>query len=267
MRVVHTLLFPLVRPLCKLWRGLGVLARPSVPIFVDRLGACRAPLRSIAKPDTYIVIMYIAIAGNIGSGKTTLARLLAHHMGYEAHYEDPSANPYIFDFYKDMKHWSFHLQISFLDSRLRQTLQIIRSGQNVVQDRTVYEDAEIFTPNLLSMGLLSQRDYETYRSLYETVIPLITPPDLVIYLRASIPTLVDQIAARNREYEDNLRIDYLKRLNERYNAWFEVYPYNKLDISVDELNFIDNPEDLGHILQSVNAELFGLFQQPAAGGQ
>lgn len=205
--------------------------------------------------------MHIAIAGNIGSGKTTLATQLAKHLGYEAEYEDPTNNPYISDFYNDMTRWSFSLQIYFLQSRLQQTVNIQKSGRNVVQDRTLYEDAEIFAPNLLAMGLLSQRDYDTYQQLYDSVKHLVKPPDVVIYLRAGISTLVDQIANRDREYEDNIRIDYLKKLNERYEQWFAEYNLGKkLDFNVDNLNFRDSKEDLGVILTRVNGELFGLFK-------
>lgn len=204
--------------------------------------------------------VHIALAGNIGSGKTTLASLLAKHLGYRAEFEDPTDNVYITDFYTDMQRWAFNLQVNFLTRRLQQTVAIQRSGDNVIQDRTLYEDAEIFAPNLLTMGLMSQRDYDTYRQLYQTVVPLVQPPNLVLYLRASISTLVDQIAKRNREYEDSIRIDYLKRLNERYEAWFETYDLGpKLDVDVDDLNFRDNREDLGVILQKVSGELFGLF--------
>jgi deoxyadenosine/deoxycytidine kinase len=205
--------------------------------------------------------MYIAIAGNIGSGKTTLATLLAKHLGFDAEYEDPTNNPYIFDFYKDMNRWSFNLQIYFLDVRLRQTLNIIRSGRKVVQDRTLYEDAEIFAPNLMAMGLMGQRDYDTYRNLFDTVAELIHPPDLMIYLHGGIATLVEQIASRNREYEDNIRMDYLKRLNECYDTWYQDYNRGKkIAFDISELNFKDNPEDLGVILKAVNAELYGLFK-------
>ncbi len=206
--------------------------------------------------------MHIAIAGNIGSGKTTLATLIAKQMGYEVEYEDPTNNPYISDFYNDMTRWAFNLQIYFLQSRMQQSMSIQQNGRNVIQDRTLYEDAEIFAPNLLAMGLMSQRDYDTYRALYDSVKHLVRPPDLVIYLRASISTLVDQIASRDREYEDNIRIDYLKKLTERYESWFSEYSLGKkLDVVVDNLNFRDNPEDLGVILNRLNAELFGLFKQ------
>jgi deoxyadenosine/deoxycytidine kinase len=205
--------------------------------------------------------MHIAIAGNIGSGKTTLATLLARHLGYDVKYEDPSENPYISDFYSEMQRWSFNLQVYFLHSRLHQTIEIQRSDRNTVQDRTMYEDADIFAPNLLAMGLLAQRDYDTYRALFDTVIQLVRPPDLVIYLRASVPTLADMILSRDREFEDTIRLDYLKRLNDRYDEWYDQYKLGKkMEVAVDELNFRDNREHLGIILQRVSAELFGLFQ-------
>ncbi|MCS6904724.1 MAG: deoxynucleoside kinase [Bacteroidia bacterium] len=205
---------------------------------------------------------HIAIAGNIGSGKTSLATLLAKHLGYEVHYEEPTNNPYIYDFYSDMQRWSFNMQIYFLNTRLQHTLMIQRSNKNYVQDRTIYEDAEIFAPNLLAMGLMLQRDYDTYKSLFNTVIQLISPPTLVIYLKGSIAVLVDQISARGREYEDSIRIDYLKKLNERYDHWFENYNMGKkLEINIDELRFRENPEHMGIILQRVTAELYGLFSQ------
>lgn len=204
--------------------------------------------------------MHIAIAGNIGSGKTTLATHLSKYLGFEAHFEDADNNPYLFDFYQDMQRWSFNLQICFLNSRFKKILDIRKENQNVVQDRTIYEDAQIFAPNLHAMGLMAKRDYETYRSMFENLLDLIPPPDLLIYLRGSIPTLVDQIQRRGREYEDSIRLDYLRRLNERYEAWYEGYDKGKkLEVVIDELNFRDNPEHLGIIINRVKAELFGLF--------
>lgn len=204
--------------------------------------------------------MHIAIAGNIGSGKTTLATHLSKYLGFEPHYEDAENNPYLFDFYQDMQRWSFNLQIYFLNTRSRRILDFRKDGKNVVQDRSIYEDAQIFAPNLHAMGLMAKRDYETYRSLFENLHDLIPPPDLLIYLRGSIPTLVDQIQRRGREYEDSIRLDYLRRLNERYEAWYEGYTLGKkLEVVIDELNFRDNPEHLGIIINRVKAELFGLF--------
>lgn len=207
--------------------------------------------------------MHIAIAGNIGSGKTTLATLLARQLKFKVEYEDPTTNPYLSDFYKDMNRWGFHLQVYFLNSRLRQAIAIQQSGSSVVQDRTIFEDAYIFAPHLENMGSLSQRDYECYKSLFDSVVGLVRPPDLIIYLRASISTLVDQIASRGRDYEDSIRLDYLRKLNERYEEWFQYYQTSKIgrivDVNVDELKFHENPEHLGVILNRVRAELFGLF--------
>ena len=204
--------------------------------------------------------MHIAIAGNIGSGKTTLATLLAKHYNWDTHFEDTEDNPYISDFYEDMQRWSFNLQIYFLNSRFK-TIQEIREGNTtVIQDRTIYEDAYIFAPNLHAMGLMSTRDFETYNTLFNSINKFIKPPDLMIYLRASIPTLVNQIQKRGREFEDSIRLDYLKRLNERYEAWASTYSDGKLlVITVDELNFIDNEEDLSTVVSRVETEVNGLF--------
>ncbi|MFN3951669.1 MAG: deoxynucleoside kinase [Thermaurantimonas sp.] len=205
--------------------------------------------------------MHIAIAGNIGSGKTTLTQLLSKHFKWDAHYEDVEDNPYLEDFYNEMQRWSFNLQIFFLNSRFRQVLNIRKSGKNVVQDRTIYEDAYIFAPNLHAMGLMPRRDFENYLSLFQLMEEFLSPPDLLIYLRASISTLVDQIHKRGREYESNIRIDYLSRLNERYEAWIAGYNKGKLlIIDVDKNKFADNQEHLGEIIERVNAELFGLFK-------
>jgi deoxyadenosine/deoxycytidine kinase len=204
--------------------------------------------------------MHICVAGNIGAGKTTLTYLLSKYFGFEAMYEDNEQNPYLMDFYSDMPRWSFNLQVSFLQSRLRKLIAIRAEHKNVIQDRTIYEDAQIFAPNLHAMGLMSTRDYETYTELFTTIADLVQPPDLLIYLRASIPTLVEQIQARGRNYEDSIRLDYLKRLNERYEAWYEDYGYGKkTEIPVADLNFRDNPEHLGMIINRVKAELYGLF--------
>lgn len=205
--------------------------------------------------------MHIAIAGNIGSGKTTLTTQLSKYLGFEPHYEDADSNPYLFDFYSDMQRWSFNLQIYFLNTRFKRILEIRKEDRNVVQDRTIYEDAQIFAPNLHAMGLMNKRDYETYRSLFNNLLELIPPPDLLIYLRGSIPSLVDQIQQRGREYEDSIRLDYLRRLNERYEAWFESYDLGKkMEVSIDELNFRDDPEHLGRIVHRVKTDLFGLFK-------
>ena len=205
--------------------------------------------------------MHLAIAGNIGSGKTTLTRLLSKHYGWEAHYEDIDDNPYLNDFYNDMQRWSFNLQIYFLNSRFNHILSFRKSGKTLIQDRTIYEDAYIFAPNLHSMGLMSTRDFENYFTLFNLMSSLIQPPDLVIYLRASVPKLVSQIQKRGRKYEENLRLDYLKRLNERYEAWIETYNLGKvLIVDVDNNNFSDNPEDLSVVIDKVNAEIHGLFK-------
>lgn len=204
--------------------------------------------------------MHIAIAGNIGSGKTTLTGLLSKHYGWDAHYEDVDDNPYLNDFYEDMQRWSFNLQVYFLNSRLNQILNIRKSGRTVIQDRTIYEDAYIFAPNLHSMGLMSTRDFENYFTLFNLMTSLIQPPDLLIYLRATVPTLVNQIQKRGRDYENSIRLDYLKRLNERYEAWIGAYNLGKLlIIDVDNLNFTEVKEDLSHIISKIDAQIHGLF--------
>jgi deoxyadenosine/deoxycytidine kinase len=204
--------------------------------------------------------MHIAIAGNIGSGKTTLSGLLAKHFGWQPHYEDVDTNPYLPSFYEDMQRWSFNLQIYFLNSRFRQIVNIRKSGKNVVQDRTIYEDAHIFAPNLHTMNLMTTRDFENYQSLFELMSSFIQPPDLLIYLRADVPTLVRNIQKRGREYEASIRLDYLKSLNDRYENWINNYTEGKLLIfDVDNINFQDNPEDLGQIIERVQANLHGLF--------
>lgn len=204
--------------------------------------------------------MHIAIAGNIGSGKTTLTSLLAKHFQWEPHYESVDDNPYLHSFYDDMRRWSFNLQIYFLNNRFRQIVKIRESGKNIVQDRTIYEDAHIFAPNLHEMNLMTDRDFENYSSLFELMVSFIQPPDLLIYLRATVPTLVNQIQKRGRDYEESIRLDYLKSLNERYEAWMSGYTDGKkLIVNVDNLNFADKPEDLGIIIDKINAELHGLF--------
>lgn len=204
--------------------------------------------------------MHIAIAGNIGSGKTTLTSLLSKNYGWDAHFEDVDDNPYLNDFYNDMQRWSFNLQIYFLNTRFNQILSFRRSGKTLVQDRTIYEDAYIFAPNLHAMGLMSTRDFENYFTLFNMLSSLIQPPDLVVYLRATVPALVRQIQKRGRKYEDNIRLDYLKRLNERYEAWIESYKLGKmLIVDVDTYNFIDKPEDLNVVIDKVNASIHGLF--------
>lgn len=203
--------------------------------------------------------MHVAIAGNIGSGKTTLTRMLAKHFGWKPHYEDVENNPYLHSFYEDMQRWSFNLQVYFLNSRFRQVVEIRQSGKNVIQDRTIYEDAYIFAPNLHSMNLMSSRDFDNYSSLFELMSSFLQPPDLLIYLRASVSTLVEQIQKRGREYEESIRLDYLKLLNTRYEAWIENYTHGKLlIINVDNTDF-EKPEDLSVVIDKINAELHGLF--------
>jgi deoxyadenosine/deoxycytidine kinase len=204
--------------------------------------------------------MHIAIAGNIGAGKTTLTKLLAKHYRWDAHFEEVLKNPYLDDFYHEMERWSFNLQIFFLNSRFGQLLEIKKGGKKIIQDRTIYEDAHIFAPNLHAMGLLTKRDFENYQGLFNLMEDLVTAPDLMIYLRSSIPNLVDQIHRRGREYENSISIDYLSRLNERYEAWIHNYDKGKLlIIDVDDLNFVDKPEDLGKIIEMIDAEINGLF--------
>ena len=204
--------------------------------------------------------MHVAIAGNIGAGKTTLTKLLAKHYKWEPHYESVDENPYLDDFYGEMERWSFNLQVYFLNSRFRQILEIRETGKKLIQDRTIYEDARIFAPNLHAMGLMPNRDFKNYESLFELMERLVTPPDLLIYLRASIPTLVGQIHKRGRDYENSISIDYLSRLNERYEAWISKYTKGKLlIIDVDNLNFVDKQEDLGSIIDKIDAQINGLF--------
>lgn len=204
--------------------------------------------------------MHIAIAGNIGSGKTTLTTLLSKHFKWEPHYEDVDDNPYLNDFYEDMQRWSFNLQIYFLNSRFNQIVNIKKSGKKVIQDRTIYEDAYIFAPNLHAMGLMTTRDYNNYMNLFNLMSTFISPPDLMVYLRGTVPALVNQIEKRGRAYENSIRIDYLKRLNERYEAWISQYELGKLlVVDIDEINFAENSEHLGEIINRVQAELHGLF--------
>ena len=196
--------------------------------------------------------MHIAIAGNIGSGKTTLTRLLAEHYGWAPKYEDVDVNPYLSDFYNDMQRWSFNLQIYFLNKRFQDVVDILNAAENVIQDRTIYEDARIFAPNLHSMGLMSTRDFENYKSLFDLMISLVKPPDLLIYLRSSIPNLVHQIHKRGRAYESGIRIDYLEGLNDRYEEWIQGYKDGKkLIINVDDIKFEENPEDFRKVLEMI----------------
>ncbi|MDO4367224.1 MAG: deoxynucleoside kinase [Bacteroidales bacterium] len=205
--------------------------------------------------------MHIAIAGNIGSGKTTLTRLLTKNFNWEPKYEVVDTNPYLSDFYTDMQRWSFNLQIFFLNKRFMDVVDIAKSGKNIIQDRTIYEDARIFAPNLHKMGLMSTRDFENYTSLFELMLSLVRPPDLIIYLKSSIPNLVSQIQKRGREYESSIRIDYLKGLNELYDQWYDNYKDGKkLVINVDNIKFEDNPKDLSYVIDCIDARINGLFQ-------
>lgn len=204
--------------------------------------------------------MHIAISGNIGSGKTTLTELLAKHYNWQSHFEDVDENPYLNDFYNDMQRWSFNLQVYFLNSRFTQVMEIRKNKKTVIQDRTIYEDAYIFAPNLHAMGLMTTRDFENYFSLFTLMDTFVQPPDLLIYLRATVPTLVKQIQKRGRDYEEGIRLDYLKRLNERYEAWISTYDKGKLlIIDVDDNNFSESAEDLGLIINKIDGELYGLF--------
>ncbi|MCL4109143.1 UNVERIFIED_CONTAM: hypothetical protein GTU68_028324 [Idotea baltica] len=204
---------------------------------------------------------YIAIAGNIGAGKTTLSTQLAKYFNWEVHYEDADNNPYLADFYNDMQRWAFNLQIYFLNSRYKQVLKIIEGENTVIQDRTIYEDAHIFAPNLHEMGLLSTRDFQNYQDLFQTMASQIDAPDLLIYLQANIQTLVSRIHERGRDYEGSMSLDYLKKLNQRYEQWIKGYTHGKLlIINADEVDFINNPEDLGSVIDSVSSQLHGLFQ-------
>lgn len=204
--------------------------------------------------------MHVAVAGNIGAGKTTLTQLLAKHFKWEAQLEDVVDNPYLDDFYNQMERWSFNLQVYFLNSRFRQIKDIQQSGKSIIQDRTIYEDAYIFAPNLHAMGLMTNRDFENYHALFELMESFVKAPHLLIYLRSSIPNLVKQIHKRGRDYENSISIDYLSRLNERYEAW--IHGYDKgplLTINVDDLDFVENPEDLGSIINKIDAQINGLF--------
>ncbi len=202
---------------------------------------------------------FIAIAGNIGAGKSSLTGLLAKHFKWQAYYESVDDNPYLSDFYEDMRRWSFNLQIYFLSSRFKKHKEMLNKQTSLVQDRTIYEDAEIFAKNLNDMGLMSERDYKNYRALFNEMTTYLQPPDLLVYLRAQVPTLVRQIQQRGRKYENTIRIDYLERLNLLYEDWIDRYPYEKLIIDTDDIDYVNKQEDLGKVIDLVDQRLFGLF--------
>ena len=203
--------------------------------------------------------MHIAIAGNIGSGKTTLTKMLAAHYGWTPKFESVDFNPYLADFYEDMERWSFNLQIYFLNKRFQDVVEISKHQEVIIQDRTIYEDARIFAPNLHAMGLMSTRDFENYSDLFDLMMSLVNPPDLLIYLRSSIPNLIAQIQKRGREYERSIRIDYITGLNQRYEDWIKNYKARLLIVDVDHIKFESNPEDFQFITDKIDAELYGLF--------
>lgn len=205
--------------------------------------------------------MHIAIAGNIGSGKTTLTKMLASHYGWTPRFESVDFNPYLADFYDDMERWSFNLQVYFLNKRFKDVVEIHKSSEVIIQDRTIYEDARIFAPNLHSMGLMTSRDYENYSELFDLMMSLVSPPDLLIYLKSSIPNLVAQIQRRGREYEKSIRIDYLTGLNERYESWIADYRHNLLVIDADRYKFGNKPEDFLAVTEMIDSQLYGLFPQ------
>lgn len=204
--------------------------------------------------------MHISVAGNIGSGKTTLTKLLAKQYGWVPQYETIEINPYLNDFYEDMQRWSFNLQIYFLNKRFRQILDIKKSVKTIIQDRTIYEDAHIFAPNLHAMGLMTLRDFNNYLDLFNLMTEVIEAPNLLIYLRASVPTLVRQIQKRGRSYEISIRLDYLTQLNDRYEAWIDSYPGKHIIVNVDSLDFVNNPNDLATIIDKIDTELHGFFK-------
>ena len=204
--------------------------------------------------------MHIAIAGNIGVGKTTLTKMLAKHYKWTPLFEAVDNNPYLDNFYDDMQRWSFNLQVFFLNSRFRQVQDILKSKKTIIQDRTIYEDAYIFAPNLQAMGLMTLRDYENYLDLFKLMESFVAPPDLLIYLRSDIPSLVEKIQSRGREYEEGIRIDYLKRLNERYEAFFANYEHNHLVIQTNQIDFQNKKSDLSLIIEKIDANLSGLFK-------
>lgn len=204
--------------------------------------------------------MHIAIAGNIGSGKTTLTKMLAKHYGYKPIFESTDNNPYLSSFYDDMRRWSFNIQIYFLHSRIRQLLNVRKDYRNIIQDRTIYEDAYVFAPNLHAMGLMNTRDIENYLQIFELIDSFIAPPDLLIYLKGDVPQLIRQIQKRGRGYDNAIRLDYLTSMNDRYDNWFEDYNKSKkIAINIEELNFAEVPEDLGQVINMIDTEFNSLF--------
>ena len=203
--------------------------------------------------------MHIAVAGNIGSGKTTLTKMLAAHYGWTPKFESVDFNPYLSDYYEDMERWSFNLQIYFLNKRFKDVVEISKTDETIIQDRTIYEDARIFAPNLHSMGLMSTRDFENFSDLFDLMMSMVNPPDLLIYLKSSIPNLVAQIQKRGREYEKGIRIDYLTGLNDRYEAWIAGYEGKLLVVDADHVKFGNIPEDFQKVVDMIDAQLFGLF--------
>ena len=204
--------------------------------------------------------MHIAIAGNIGSGKTTLTKMLVAHYGWTPKYESVDFNPYLADFYDDMARWSFNLQIYFLKKRFKDVVDISKTDDIIVQDRTIFEDAKIFAPNLHDMGLMSTRDFENYTDLFNLMMSLVGYPDLLIYLKSTIPNLISQIQKRGRDYEKSIRIDYLTGLNEKYEAWISSYKGKLLVIDADNVKFGDRPEDFEKVTDMIDAQLYGLFK-------
>lgn len=205
--------------------------------------------------------MHIAIAGNIGSGKTTLTRMLAQRYGWSPRYESVDTNPYLADYYADMKRWSFNIQVYFLSKHFKEVVEISRSRETIIQDRTIFEDACIFAPNLHEMGMMSDRDFENYQELFNLMISLVKQPDLMIYIRSSIPNLVAQIQKRGREYEQSMRMDFLSGLNKRYEEWIDGYKGKLIIVNGDTTKFEQNPEDFSKITDKIDAELFGLFKE------
>lgn len=202
--------------------------------------------------------MYIGIAGNIGSGKTSLTKLLTESFGWKAHYETTDDNPYLADFYADMQRWSFQLQVYFLTHRFESIQRIRWTPETIVQDRTIYEDAYIFAENLYHMGLMAEREYRSYMDLFKIMSSFLTPPDLLIYLKASVPTLVSQIQKRQRSFEVEIKSDYLSKLNERYDTWIEKYPGELLVINVDDFDFVENTEHIENVVNIIGRTVANL---------